>query len=75
MQNLKDDIYVVLYFDDQENELAQVVCESLEELAQYQKAFKIISWANITGKDMQISEWHTNSLTIEDIRISCEEED
>lgn len=71
MQKLTDDIYVVLYYDESEEEIAQSVCESMESLQEHMKVFKVISWINITGQNMEIGEYNVNGqINVNDLTIT-----
>jgi hypothetical protein len=58
-KNLTDDIYIFLFYDEIEGEINFHIAQSLEDFEEYNKNYEIVSWANITGKNMEISEFHS----------------
>ena len=60
-KKLSDDIYVFTYYDPEEDELSMEIVNSLEDFQKFQKNVQIVGWGNITGKEMEITQFHANS--------------
>lgn len=70
MKKIKtDDIYVFTFFDEIEQEVGTGIAESIEEFQIVCGATKILSWINITGKDMSVGEFVVNNF------LKAEDED
>lgn len=64
-----DDIYVFTFFDEVEQEVGTGIAESLDEFQIVCGATKILSWINITGKEMAVGEFVVNNI------LKAEDED
>lgn len=63
LQKLENDIYVFLFYNEKTSEINFQIAQSLEDFQKFYKKYDIITWANITGKEMEINEFvHDKSL-------------
>ena len=60
-KKLTDDIYVFTFYEPESNNLSMAIAQSLEEFQEYQETLKVIAWGNITGKDMEITQFYANT--------------
>ncbi len=59
-KKISDDCYVFLFYDKLDNEINLQVAESLEEFQQYASIVNIITWFNLTGDNLKISDFYNS---------------